>query len=575
MNASFLTGAATLRALLILGFALVALGLSNGEVLAQFSGDRIREALFFFTVTPALAWVLARLTRLDFARALILLLLAVYFGMAGLSPTIATVLTALAAIAIGSLLLPEDAEARPWLALLIGFACLAGALGWLLPYSMHRFGVYLALCLVPIVARRRVLGALLLELYAWWRAPRLLGFDGTAAVLVIALVATSAWLPTAQPDDLSYHLGLPWQLTTLAHYRFDAESQVWALAPWATDVLQAVVQVLARAEGRGALNLAWLLLVLHLCWALLARFEVPVRWRWLGLALFASQPLVHGLVQSMQAELPLTATLLALVLLIDECDTPERSRARVLPIAALAGFAIGIKLTAAAFLLPLALWYFWRARPAWPRTLAGGALLVLLTGCSSYVYAYMLTGNPVLPLYNDIFRSSYFGLERMMDAHYTGPLAWTAPYDVVIHTSRFQEARDGSAGFQWLAFLGLVLPALAWPRTRAFALAALAAIAILFSQLHYLRYLIPALTLLGLVYVAVLAAGSDLALHCNGDLTEMRDAAAGSAPLEGRARERFDAAIKITKATRPFDSAAAQVQLAKVLAFAAGRAESV
>jgi hypothetical protein len=126
LNASFLTGAATLRALLILGFALVALGLSNGEVLAQFSGDRIREALFFFAVTPALAWVLARLTRLDFARALILLLLAVYFGMAGLSPTIATVLTALAAIAIGGLLLPEDAQARPWLALLLGFACLAG-----------------------------------------------------------------------------------------------------------------------------------------------------------------------------------------------------------------------------------------------------------------------------------------------------------------------------------------------------------------------------------------------------------------------------------------------------------------
>jgi beta-N-acetylhexosaminidase len=74
---------------------------------------------------------------------------------------------------------------------------------------------------------------------------------------------------------------------------------------------------------------------------------------------------------------------------------------------------------------------------------------------------------------------------------------------------------------------------------------------------------------------AVIAAGSDLALHCNGNLTEMRDAAAGSPSLEGRARERFDAAIKITKATQPFDSAAAEGQLAKVLAIAAGRAESV
>lgn len=74
---------------------------------------------------------------------------------------------------------------------------------------------------------------------------------------------------------------------------------------------------------------------------------------------------------------------------------------------------------------------------------------------------------------------------------------------------------------------------------------------------------------------SVIAAGSDLALHCSGDLPEMADAAAGAGRLEGRAGARFDAAIKITKATKPFDSAAAEAQLAKVLAFAAGSAESV
>jgi beta-N-acetylhexosaminidase len=74
---------------------------------------------------------------------------------------------------------------------------------------------------------------------------------------------------------------------------------------------------------------------------------------------------------------------------------------------------------------------------------------------------------------------------------------------------------------------------------------------------------------------AVIAAGSDLALHCNGDIEEMTAAAAGSGSLDGRAQERFDAAVKITKATKPFDSAAAQAQLAKVLAFAARSAESV
>jgi beta-N-acetylhexosaminidase len=74
---------------------------------------------------------------------------------------------------------------------------------------------------------------------------------------------------------------------------------------------------------------------------------------------------------------------------------------------------------------------------------------------------------------------------------------------------------------------------------------------------------------------SVIAAGSDLALHCSGDLPEMVEAAAGSGTLEGRAQQRFDTAVNITKATRPFDSAAAEAQLAKVLAIAAGTPESV
>lgn len=74
---------------------------------------------------------------------------------------------------------------------------------------------------------------------------------------------------------------------------------------------------------------------------------------------------------------------------------------------------------------------------------------------------------------------------------------------------------------------------------------------------------------------SVIAAGSDIALHCSGDLAEMREAAAGSGTLAGRAKQRFETAVNITKATRPFDSAAAEAQLAKVLAITAGRAESV
>jgi len=73
----------------------------------------------------------------------------------------------------------------------------------------------------------------------------------------------------------------------------------------------------------------------------------------------------------------------------------------------------------------------------------------------------------------------------------------------------------------------------------------------------------------------VIAAGSDVALHCNGDLSEMQAAAAGVPALSGRAQQRFATALAITTRSQPFDSAAAEQHLGRVLNSAADGAESV
>lgn len=74
---------------------------------------------------------------------------------------------------------------------------------------------------------------------------------------------------------------------------------------------------------------------------------------------------------------------------------------------------------------------------------------------------------------------------------------------------------------------------------------------------------------------AVIAAGSDVALHCNGDLAEMQQAAAGVPALNGRALERFVQAIGVTERRDTFDIAAAEADLAAVLARHAAATESV
>jgi beta-N-acetylhexosaminidase len=74
---------------------------------------------------------------------------------------------------------------------------------------------------------------------------------------------------------------------------------------------------------------------------------------------------------------------------------------------------------------------------------------------------------------------------------------------------------------------------------------------------------------------AVIRAGSDVALHCNGDLAEMRQAAAGVPVLGGAARLRFERALAALARHRPYDKSAAEAILAGVLAGHAAATESV
>ena len=61
------------------------------------------------------------------------------------------------------------------------------------------------------------------------------------------------------------------------------------------------------------------------------------------------------------------------------------------------------------------------------------------------------------------------------------------------------------------------------------------------------------------------AAGCDLVLHCNGDLSEMEDVVAQAGALDGAAKARTDAALKMRKAPDPLDIIQIEADLAALL----------
>ena len=70
---------------------------------------------------------------------------------------------------------------------------------------------------------------------------------------------------------------------------------------------------------------------------------------------------------------------------------------------------------------------------------------------------------------------------------------------------------------------------------------------------------------------SVIAAGSDIVLHCNGDLREMRSVAAGAPALQGRALQRFETALGVLNAHQPCDIAVAEAHLARLLTLESDR----
>ncbi len=492
--------------LLLGGVALLALGFWGSSLIDAMPSHRAQELLWLALIGLLMAALLVAWQRWRLANALVIVGLGAHVAMVGPMPLAATALLVCAALALGERL-TRGTRAGPVLALLVGLALIAAVVGWLLPLRVHRDWVY-ALGLAAIIAGNR--GALLRQscvLRKGWRravtaAPRM----AALGVLALGLAATPGWLPTLQFDDLAYHLGIPAQLQALGFYRMDPASQVWALAPWGSDVIQAIVQVMVGAEARGSVNLVWLLTSAWLVASLCRAVGLAPPMAWLAVLLYASLPMTAMLMGGMQTEGPGTTYVLALAWLIQRSGSGAHGP--TLRVAALlAGFMLALKASFGLPALLLGAWLLWqwRGRVPW-QALPTALALGVLVGGSSYTFAWALAGNPLLPLFNAVFASPYFAEANFLDPRFTGQFGADILWRLVFETDRMLEGWRGAGGFQMIG-LALVLPlALAARSTRPLAMVSMGMVMFMLLMVQYLRYAHPAMVLMLVPMLAGLAA---------------------------------------------------------------------
>lgn len=395
------------------------------------------------------------------------------------------------------------------IALMAGMACLSALVGWLLPVPLHHRAAYLVVALVLVVVRWRALRAMAREASATLHG-MLSAHPGWSILLIGATTIASLglWLPSLNYDDNAVHLILPSQLLADGYYRLDVQTQSWAVAPWANNVLHAIAAMFAGQEARASVALLWLLLGMSGAWRLARAVGGSPNVALAAVAVFAAQPLTGYFTTTMQVDGANAAILLHLAAI---AATPAASRPGAAVIGLLAGLLLALKTSNLVYMLPLLAWMA-RSLPhgARLRWLGTFALCLLPVAASSYAYAWLVTGNPLFPFYNAVFKSSYYPLENFRDLKWMAGVSWSSLWDITFRTDAYGQFFPGAAGLAVLATLpALIVDAVRRPASRWLALWALATGLLLFWFMQYLRYIFPALAVLAVLGTVALARFAD------------------------------------------------------------------
>ena len=391
------------------------------------------------------------------------------------------------------------------IATMVGMACLAALVGWSLPLPIHHRGVYLGVAVLLIVVRWRAVRAQLQD-----AATALHGIASAHPAWSVLLAGTASiaslglWLPSLNYDDNAVHLILQSQLLADGYYHLDVQTQSWAVAPWANNVLHAIAALFAGQESRAAVAMLWLLLGMHGAWRLARALEAPMPVALAAAAVFVAQPLAGYFTTSMQVDGANAAILLQLAAI---AATPAVARPGPLLLGILAGLLLALKTSNLLYALPLLAW-LWISTPRGARLRWMGMLLagLLPVAASSYCYAWLVTGNPLFPFYNAYFKSPYYPLENFRDLKWMAGVSWRSLWDLVFKTDAYGQFFPGAAGLAVLATLpALCIDAARRPATRWLALWAFASAGVLFWHMQYLRYVFPALAVLAVLGTVALA----------------------------------------------------------------------
>jgi hypothetical protein len=334
-------------------------------------------------------------------------------------------------------------EEERFFAFVVGAACLSLTVFVLCAMHQARPWVFLILgvAVLGLACRRgahRAPGEQLPALGRWTRVAFWLLYTAFAVFYLATALA-----PESSPDGSGYHLGAVSRY--LAHGGFFFTTNMYASLSHGLEMPFLFAFAFGRHSAAALVHSAFYLALPLGMLAFGKRFRFPGAAATGGLLVFLS-PIVGFDGSAAYNDVALACVLFAVFYLLQIWDR-ERTRALLVAIGLLAGFAYAVKYTgflAFPYAAGFVAWKLLRKRTNPLPSLA------LLSGCSFLLIApwliknWLIIGNPLAPFFNSWFPNRYFHIGSEMQYRYWmatwGDLAsrWEIPLEVTVGGSRLQ-----------------------------------------------------------------------------------------------------------------------------------------
>jgi len=444
----------------------------------------------------------------------VLLLLSIAIGAGALWPLLVALWFAVACTVLGYWFLGKlKAKTDVWHScFLVGAGIYGTTVGLLAYFPVNYSGLYAAALAMPVaLAWREIIakGGIVLKAVRRDNENERSGFNVNYLDVAIGALAVVYFVVALKPevgfDALVTHLFVPAHMSLRHRWAFDVTTYVWAVVPMLGDWIFTIGYMLGGETAARLINVGFIFVLGRLvldCVLWAGGSALGGRW---AVLVFLSTPLTYMVGNSLFIDAIWASFVVAGTLAILRTCFSSGAPENELPISGfLLGCGLAVKAVTFTVLPGLLLLLAWRFqswfKDAGLRFLITGLGVFSAIGGIPYATAWWLTGNPVFPLFNKVFKSAYtVTTENFSDQRWGKGLTWDLPYRITFETGKYLEAYTGGSGFQWLLlFIPSVIALLVLKKTRGAALLLVGTVAIImvFGWVGYLRYALPSWAIL-------------------------------------------------------------------------------